>query len=77
VKTLTVKLPDELLNWLEIESRRVNRPKSAFLRDILEQHHRNGSRNALEMAGDLCGCGRSGLKDLSSNKKHLRGFGRE
>ena len=31
---------------------------------------------ALDLAADLYGCVQSGLRDLSRNKKHLKGFGR-
>ncbi|MCW5557043.1 MAG: hypothetical protein KIT22_04295 [Verrucomicrobiae bacterium] len=76
MKTLTLKLPDGLLTWLEHESKRANRPKSALIREILQQHHQRQARNALDMAADLCGCVESGLGDLSRNKKYLKGFGR-
>jgi hypothetical protein len=29
-----------------------------------------------EQSADLCGKGKSGLRDLASNPKHLEGFGR-
>lgn len=76
VKTLTMKLPDELLAWLEREARRTNRPKSALVRDILQRHQRVEPRSALDLAADLCGSVASGVKDLAHNKKYLRGFGR-
>lgn len=76
MKTLTMKLPDGLLSWLENESKRANRPKSAVVREILQQHQQSQPRTALDMAADLCGCAQSGVRDLSRNKKHLKGFGR-
>jgi len=76
VKTFTMKLPNGLLAWLETEAKRVNRPKSAIVREVLLQHQARGRRSALDLAGDLCGCVESGLPDLSRNKKHLKGFGR-
>jgi hypothetical protein len=76
MKTLTMKLPPGLLSWLEREARRANQPKSALVRQILEQHQQQQQRSALDMAADLCGCVESGLRDLSRNKKHLKGFGR-
>ena len=71
-----MKLPDPLLAWLEKEAKRARRPKSAVVRDILQKHQEMQPRSALDMAADLCGSVRSGLRDLSYNKKHLRGFGR-
>lgn len=76
MKTLTMKLPDAVLAWLENEARRVNRPKSAVVRDLLQQHLQQQRRSALDLAGDLCGSVESGRRDLSHNKKHLKGFGR-
>jgi hypothetical protein len=71
-----MKVTDELLVWLENEARRAGRPKSALIRDILQQHQQRQPRSALDLAADLCGCVESGLGDLARNKKHLKGFGR-
>lgn len=76
MKSMTMKLPDGLAAWLESESRRARRPKSAVVREVLLQHQQSRRRSALDLAGDLCGCVASGLRDLSHNKKHLKGFGR-
>ncbi len=71
-----MKLPDGLLVWLENEAKRAGQPKSALVRDILQQHRQGQPQSALDLASDLCGCVRSGLGDLARNKKHLKGFGR-
>jgi hypothetical protein len=76
MKTLTMKLPEALLAWLESEAQRANRPKSAMVRELLQQHQQQQRRSALDLAGDLCGCVASGRRDLSRNKKYLKGFGR-
>ena len=76
MKTFTMKLPDGLLGWLENEAKRVRRPKSALVREILQQHQQRQHQSALDLTADLCGCVQSGLRDLSRNKKHLKGFGR-
>ena len=65
-----------MLAWLENESKRANRPKSAVVREILQQRKQSRPRSALDMAADLCGCAQSGVRDLASNKKHPKGFGR-
>jgi len=75
VKTLTMKLPESLSAWLEQEARRMNRPKSAVVRAILQQHQQTQPCTALDLAADLCGCVKSGVRDLARNKKHLKGFG--
>ena len=77
MKTLTTKLPEALLAWLDKEARRGNRSKSAVVREVLQRHHQQQRRqSALDLAGDLCGCAASGLGDLSHNKERLKGFGR-
>ena len=76
MKTLTMKLPDELLGWLESEAKLAGQPKSALAREILQQRQRHRHQTALDLAADLCGCVQSGLGDLSRNKKRLKGFGR-
>jgi hypothetical protein len=76
MKSLTMKLPEDLSAWLETEAKRAKRPKSAVVRDILQQHQQTQARNALDLAADLCGCVKSGVRDLARNKKHLKGFGR-
>jgi hypothetical protein len=76
VKTLTMKLPEPLLAWLEDESKRLKLPKSALVRQILQKQEQAQPRNALAMAADLCGCAQSGLGDLARNRKRLKGFGR-
>lgn len=71
-----MKLPEGLSTWLEMEAKRTKRPKSEVVRDILQQHQQAQPRAALDLAGDLCGCVESGVRDLARNKKHLKGFGR-
>ena len=76
MKTLTMKLPEGLLGWLENEARRVRQPKSALVREILHQHRQRQHQSALDLSADLCGCVQSGVRDLARNPTHLRGFGR-
>jgi len=46
MKTLTMKVPDGLLSWLENEARRVGQPKSALVREILQQYRQRRSKAA-------------------------------
>lgn len=75
MKTLTLKVPDGLLSWLENEAQRAGQPKSALVREILQKHRQRRHQSALDLAADLCGCVRSGLPHLSRNRKHPKGFG--
>ena len=76
MKTMTMKLPEGLLAWLDSEAKRAGQPKSALVRSILQQHQQRQPQSALDLAADLCGCVRSGVGDLARNKQHLKGFGR-
>lgn len=78
MKTLSLKLPAPLHQELETAARRKGRSKSEVLRTALEQYL-HGSQSAradsfLEKAADVIGSV-SGPRDLSTNPKHLKGFG--
>jgi len=80
MKTLSLKLTENLLRKLERTARERGQSKSALMRAALEEYL-NGVRatprplSALELAGDLVGCG-EGPGDLSTNPKYMEGFGR-
>jgi hypothetical protein len=76
MKTLTMKVPEDLLEWLEDEAKRAGQPKSSLVRNILRQQQQRRRSSAFDLAADLCGSVRSGLRDLSRNKKYLKRFGR-
>jgi predicted DNA-binding protein len=76
MKTLTLKLPENIARWLESEARRLNRTKSAIVREVLAAHQERRSQSALDLASDLCGSVQSRHGDLSHNKARLKGFGR-
>ena len=76
--TLTCKLPPELDARLAAVSRSRRTTKSAIVREILEtQLSRRPAREqvrAYDVVKHLVGC-LSGPRDLSSNPRHLNGFG--
>ena len=80
MKTISLKVPDSLDARLTAAARRSGASKSAITRDALEAHLKNGDQppkgSALEMMGDLMGKYDFGPGDLSTNKKHMKGFGR-
>ena len=77
MSTLTLKVPAETTRWLEEQAKKTSRSKSAIVRDAIERLRSDGGRaSALEAAGDAVGRVKSGKRDLGSNKRHLRGFGR-
>ena len=77
VKTVTIKLPDSLALRLKQTVARRRATQSEVIREALEAHLAAPSLGScLELVGDLAGSLRGGAPDLSSNKRHLKGFGR-
>ncbi len=82
MKTLSVKIPESLAEWLAGEARKSQRSRSDLVREALELKRRGGdgggaSGKPMSMAeamADLRGSIR-GPKDLSTNPEHLEGFG--
>ena len=75
MRTLTLKVPGDLADWLDKRSRELNRPKSQIVRQaLLAQRNGEKRESLLDRAGDLVGKYASGRKD-SSHKKHLKTLG--
>ncbi len=79
MKTLSLKLPDEMARVLEDRARSRGATKSEILREALAGYFARsplpGNGSFLTLAGDLVGC-LEGPGDLSSNKEHLKGYGK-
>jgi hypothetical protein len=77
MKTLSVKLPEPLANWLTSCSRKLGRTQSELVRDVLERERTGGSRTKTcrDLLADLDGFF-DGPKDLSTNPRHLQRFGK-
>ena len=80
MKVLSLKVPEQLDRKLAAVVKRRGTPKSTVVREALERYVdesreiRRGS--FLDLAGDLVGCVKDAPADLSSNSKHLDGYGR-
>ena len=76
--TITCKVSEKLNAQLEALARRRRLSKSAILREALESKTKASAKSAAPSAYDLvkhiCGSLR-GPKDLSTNRRHMRGFG--
>jgi hypothetical protein len=79
VKTLTVKLPDDLFFEISGQARVRNISKSDVVRERLAQHarplrgpHRGSLWKRIE---DVVIDSKTLPRDLSANKKHLKGYG--
>lgn len=77
--TLTVKLPQPLEAKLDELVRRRKQRKSALVREaierLVEDNGETKARGALDLVKDLVGI-YDGPRDLSSNPKHMRGYGK-
>jgi predicted transcriptional regulator len=79
MKTLSLKIPDDLDAKLDAAVSRRGDTKSALIRQALEAFLREGRGEAqgsvLDLAADLAGS-LEGPPDLSCNEDHLEGYGR-
>ncbi len=80
MKSLSVKLPPVLEAKLRVVARERHMSKSDVVRAALEAYFARDGKprklSFLELAGDLVGCLKGGPRDLSTNPKYMRGFGR-
>ena len=76
MKTISLKLPEELDARLSVAARRRSATRSAVVRAALEAflRQRRTRLSCLDLAKGLVGCV-SGSGDLSYSKRHLEGFG--
>jgi hypothetical protein len=78
MKTISLKVDDALNGWLEAEARKLGRSKSALAREALEQRRKGtGGRSIHDVMKDVCGIIKGGPRDMSTNKKYMKGFGRD
>jgi Arc/MetJ-type ribon-helix-helix transcriptional regulator len=78
-RTITLKIPEPLAARLRVTVRKRGSTQSAVVREALEAHLDQGAASGvgsgLDLVRDLVGC-ITGPSDLSTNRKHLRGYGR-
>lgn len=79
--TVSFEISDELAARLDASARARHTTRSELLREAVEKlasvddvPEENGP-TLLELAGDLCGKGASGIPDLGSNPRYLEGYG--
>ena len=80
MRTITLKLPDPLARRLRLAVQRRRSTQSAVVREALEAQLAEEGESVeagsfLDRGHDLAGS-LQGPADLSSNRRHLRGYGR-
>ncbi len=80
--TLTFKVPDAVAAALEERARHEHSTKSALMRDALNAFLHDGTGgdsgpSCYDLARSVAGCVKDGPPDLSYNKEHMEGFGRD
>jgi predicted transcriptional regulator len=79
MKTVSLKMPEEMDMELSEAARRMGRSKSLLVRmalsEFLPRRSRSSRRFFLARAADLAGC-IAAAPDLSTNKRRLQGYGR-
>ncbi len=78
MKTVSLKMPEDLDAKLSEAARRTGRSKSLLVRmalsEFLPRRFRSTRRSFLSRAADLAGCIAT-TPDLSTNKRRMRGYG--
>jgi predicted DNA-binding protein len=79
MRTISLKLPDDLFDRLESEARARQTTISSLVRESLEQSLRTRRRaeslSCYDLASDLAGALKGLPGDLADNPKYLKGFG--
>jgi hypothetical protein len=76
--TISLKIDETLAAGLDAEARARRTTRSEICREALAGLLRKSAKSKpslLQQSKDLCGAGSSGMGDLSSNARHLAGFG--
>lgn len=81
MKTVTLKIPDELAVMIDKRAQRLGISKSALIRESIESALQNGAvveeeASFYDLVKNDLGCIDSGTGDLSTNPKHMEGFGK-
>ena len=79
MKTLSLKLPAPLANWLAKRANELGRSRSDLVRQALEEQRQGrnsrGEKSCAELMAEFGGFFR-GPRDLSTNPKYMRDFGK-
>jgi predicted DNA-binding protein len=79
MRTLVLRIPDDLEARLEALASRLGKTKSAIARELLSKgvrSRRKDDLSAFDLIRDQIGIVDTGIGDLASNPKHMQRFGR-
>ena len=78
MKTLSVKLPESLFDWIEDEAKLTRRSRSEIVRESLELNRGSRKKKKRSLADALLSLGGTfdGPGDLSTNPKYFDDFGK-
>ena len=76
LKTLSIKVPTALSARVTKLARSRNSTVSAVVREAIEHYAPDEGASFAETAREFVGCLDGGPTDLSTNPKHLKGYGR-
>jgi hypothetical protein len=76
----SMKIPDELMTKAKALAKARGTTVSVLVREALEEAINRGpdsnSQSLLDRAGDLAGCFDSRKRNLATDQRHLKGFGK-
>ena len=79
--TITCKIPERLNADLEAVAAKRGVSKSEVVREALEanlpEQERRAGLSAYDVMKEACGILRDGPRDLATNPRHMKGFGRD
>ena len=79
MRTISLKLPEDLMEGLQREAKARRITKSALVRESVEarlrRRPRRGAASCYDMAHDLAGTLKGLPRDLAANPKYMEGFG--
>jgi len=75
---ISVRIPEALTARLRARSRSSGASESALVREALERYLTHSAQSAYDLAKEsgIVGAVANAPKDLSTNRRHFRGFGR-
>jgi len=79
--TITCRIPEKLDAELEAVAEKRKVPKSTVVREAiasnLQEQKNQGRLSAYDVMKEACGIIKSGRRDLATNPKYMKGFGRD